>query len=103
MIAERDQRRGGLGVEAAALMMRFGLEQLHLARITAKVGLANTASLRMFEDRLRFALVSDCRVFNERTLALRLNDDSNQSMITALTPVYECCAYENGGHSKAPL
>ena len=70
MIAEPRHRRCGLGREAVAHMMRFGVEALGIAKFVAKIGLANAPSLAMFEGRLGFARVSECEFFGEATLEL---------------------------------
>ncbi|XP_053393219.1 N-acetyltransferase 9-like protein isoform X2 [Mercenaria mercenaria] len=48
MIAEPAARGKGLGKEAVYCMMRYGIEELKLTHITAKIGYSNKPSIKMF-------------------------------------------------------
>ncbi|XP_041364872.1 N-acetyltransferase 9-like protein isoform X2 [Gigantopelta aegis] len=73
MIAEETYRGKGLGKEALLSMMRYGVEVLHLDRITAKIGYDNKPSICMFM-KLGFTEVSRSDIFQEVTLELNIMD-----------------------------
>lgn len=87
MIAEPSKRQRGLGKEAVYLMMRYGVEELHVTAFTAKIKLSNTVSLQLFE-KLGFSWVSESEVFQEATYALQVDDGLLTSLRKA-TPDYK--------------
>lgn len=87
MIAESSKRQKGRGKEAIHLMMRYGVEELHVEAFTAKIKLSNEVSLRLFE-KLGFSLVSTSEVFQEATYFLQVDDQLLTSLRTA-TPAYK--------------
>lgn len=56
MIAESSQRQKGKGKTAVCLMIRYGIEVLHVTSFSAKIKTSNTVSQRLFEN-LGFILV----------------------------------------------
>uniref|UniRef100_A0A0K8RM60 Putative phosphoglucosamine acetyltransferase n=1 Tax=Ixodes ricinus TaxID=34613 RepID=A0A0K8RM60_IXORI len=50
MIAEPSNRGKGRGKEVLHLMMRYGIEVLHVGLFTAKIKLSNTVSRKLFES-----------------------------------------------------
>lgn len=72
MIAEPSARGAGRGRQAAAAMLRYGVEMLDIVRFQAKIGYANSASLRMFE-KLGFRETSRSDVFEEVTLQVSVD------------------------------
>jgi len=67
MIAEHRNRGRGAGKEALSLMLRYGVEELNVREYTAKIGITNTTSLKLFSS-IGFAEVSRSEVFHEVTL-----------------------------------
>eukprot|EP00937_MAST-01D_sp_MAST-1D-sp2_P007690 g7690.t1 len=69
MIADPAARRGGLGSEAALLMMRYAMERLAppVWRFFCKIGDANEASISMFK-RLGFVVCGHVAAFQETEL-----------------------------------
>lgn len=87
MIAETSKRQKGRGKEAIHLMMRYGVEELHVTGFSAKIKLNNAVSLRLFE-KLGFSLVSTSEVFQEATYFLQVDDQLLTSLRSA-TPDYK--------------
>ncbi|RKP13637.1 N-acetyltransferase 9 [Piptocephalis cylindrospora] len=77
MLAEPAARGRGLGLQALAMMLMYGVETLGLHRIISKIGMGNTSSLRLFQDRLGFVQISESAIFQEVTLSLSLTPDSD--------------------------
>merc|ERR1712227_159809 len=76
MIAEVKYRGKGLGKEALLAMLKYGKDKLGIERYTAKIGMQNETSLKMFK-KLKFSEVSRSEVFQEVTLELlRSNFDT---------------------------
>eukprot|EP00123_Amoebidium_parasiticum_P021351 comp6580_c0_seq1/m.2357 comp6580_c0_seq1/g.2357 ORF comp6580_c0_seq1/g.2357 comp6580_c0_seq1/m.2357 type:complete len:196 (-) comp6580_c0_seq1:147-734(-) len=67
MIAEESARGKGCGKEALQLMMQYGARSLGVTRYVSKIGVANTASTRLFTS-LGYVQVSFSEVFQEVTL-----------------------------------
>ncbi|XP_075558183.1 microtubule-associated Nat9 isoform X1 [Dermacentor variabilis] len=86
MIAESSQRRKGRGKEAIHLMMRYGVEELHVMAFSAKIKLNNEVSRRLFES-IGFTLVSTSSVFEEATYHIEVNDQLTTTLRSA-TPDY---------------
>ncbi|KAK8776727.1 hypothetical protein V5799_029935 [Amblyomma americanum] len=86
MIAESSQRQKGRGKEAILLMMRYGVEKLHVNAFSAKIKLSNTISRRLFE-KIGFTLVSTSDVFEEATYHLEVDEELKTSLHCA-TPDY---------------
>lgn len=76
MLAEPTARRRGLGIQALAMMLVYGVETLGLRCITSKIGMKNAPSLALFQDRLGFTQVSESAVFQEVTMTLALEPGS---------------------------
>ena len=68
MIAERSCHRRGFAREAVLLMMHYGLTECGLQSFTAKIGLGNTGSRSLFEEKLAFQKESVSEIFQEITL-----------------------------------
>lgn len=68
MIAEPDARGKNLGREAVRLMLRYGMDVLHLKRFIAKISILNDASLHLFTTVLGFHKISESAYFREVTL-----------------------------------
>lgn len=73
MIAEPAARGKGFGKEALYCMMRYGLEELKVTHITAKIGYSNKPSINMFK-KIGFKEISKSDIFQEITLELQLNE-----------------------------
>ncbi|XP_078317459.1 alpha/beta-tubulin-N-acetyltransferase 9-like isoform X2 [Crassostrea virginica] len=86
MIADEKVRRGGLGTETLFLMIRYGLENLNLRQVRAKIGIDNEPSIRMFTKH-GFKEVTRSDIFKEVTLVLNLENDV-LTKIMALTEGY---------------
>jgi len=100
MIAEPTFRRKGIGKQALSMMllygvmvtsslllspsfnsfMRLGYEDLGVKEYTAKIGMDNVASQRLFQKHLGFAFREASQVFQEVTLTLLLNDDTVEAL-----------------------
>lgn len=65
MIAEKTERRKGLGAEASRLMMLYGISMLSIDRYFVKIGEQNFASLLMFEKVLHFRRCNYSECFRE--------------------------------------
>ncbi|KAA0162337.1 hypothetical protein FNF31_00666 [Cafeteria roenbergensis] len=74
MTAEPALRRSGVATEAVALMLRFGAERLGVRRFVAKISQSNTASLRLFTERLGFEVYREVEAFEETHLRLQVTD-----------------------------
>ena len=61
--------------------------RLRVAKLVAKIGDANGASLALFEAALGFARVSHCDVFLETTLELRLTEPAIRALESPLADV----------------
>mmetsp|Transcript_10193 Transcript_10193/g.13267 ORF Transcript_10193/g.13267 Transcript_10193/m.13267 type:complete len:206 (-) Transcript_10193:1364-1981(-) len=77
MVAVTEARRGGIGLCAVTLMMKYAHKKLNLTRFVAKIGDGNHASKALFTQKLGYKQVSHCDVFNETTLEYNLSDDGN--------------------------
>ncbi|CAN8002239.1 unnamed protein product [Ixodes hexagonus] len=86
MIAESSQRGKGRGKEVLRLMMRYGIEVLHVGLFTVKIKLSNTVSRKLFESQ-GFILTSTSDVFQEATYSLEVND-LFQARLRDSTPAY---------------
>ncbi|XP_064618410.1 N-acetyltransferase 9-like protein [Liolophura sinensis] len=86
MIAEPWARGQGRGKEALCSMMRYGTDKLGIQRFTAKVGLANNTSLRLFE-KIGFREISRSEIFQEVTLELPVSEELLKTLILQ-TPCY---------------
>jgi len=74
MIAEKKSRRGGIGLEAVSLIMRYAYDKLGIRKYVAKIGESNSASNSMFTNKLGFKQVSHCQVFKEITYELLVQE-----------------------------
>lgn len=79
MVAEESCRGKGLGSEAIYLMIKYGVDNLGLKKITAKIGMKNSKSLHLF-GKLGFKEVSRSEVFNEVTLELPVTAELCQTL-----------------------
>ncbi|XP_037571309.1 N-acetyltransferase 9-like protein isoform X1 [Dermacentor silvarum] len=86
MIAESSQRRKGRGKESIHLMMRYGVQELHVMAFSAKIKLNNEVSQRLFEN-IGFTLVSTSSVFEEATYHIEVNDHLT-TILQSATPHY---------------
>eukprot|EP01096_Ripella_sp_DP13-Kostka_P014372 TRINITY_DN6468_c0_g1_i1.p2 TRINITY_DN6468_c0_g1~~TRINITY_DN6468_c0_g1_i1.p2 ORF type:complete len:192 (-),score=75.09 TRINITY_DN6468_c0_g1_i1:7-582(-) len=68
MIAEKDARGKGLGLESVIAMLRFAGEEMGIKSFEVKISFDNEASLHLFRDKLLFEEVSRSDVFEEITL-----------------------------------
>ena len=76
MVAEKDYRRKGYGSEAVKLIMAYGIKNLHIQTFTAKIGLDNIPSIKLFLNKLNFIQTDKSEVFNEVTLEYQvINND----------------------------
>ncbi|ELT99980.1 hypothetical protein CAPTEDRAFT_212602 [Capitella teleta] len=79
MIAEPKCRGKGMGKEALLAMLRYGIDELNLILITAKIGFDNEASLKLF-TKLGFSEISRSEVFKEVTLSLPISDEMRKKI-----------------------
>ncbi|XP_043238505.1 N-acetyltransferase 9-like isoform X2 [Amphibalanus amphitrite] len=86
MIAERWARGAGRGRQAAAAMLRYGVETLGLTRFEVKIGFDNEASQRMFAG-MGFSEAGRSEVFREVTLEVAVTVDWSRRL-RQLTPGY---------------
>ncbi len=88
MLAEPSARGRGLGREAALAMMAFAVDHGALPpsveSFSAKIGLDNAPSLRLF-DRLGFREIARSVVFKEVTLTLPLSELTRELPLSVLT------------------
>ena len=84
MIAEPHCGDRGMGKEALLAMMFYGMTQLGLTSITAKIGYSNVSSQALYA-KLGFEEVFRSEVFKEITLELKLTDTSRQSLQDSCT------------------
>ena len=69
MIAEESARGKGHGLESTVIMLKYGVTALRIDTFEAKIGMANTKSIRMFQEKLGFKESSRSEVFQEITLS----------------------------------
>lgn len=92
MIANKQSRGRGLGVESLQLMMAYAAQHLGVTTFRAKISLANATSLRLVE-KLGFKQVSRSFTFNEVTYDLSVDSDTFQGMLSGVAPL-DMHAYE---------
>ena len=86
MIAESWARGAGRGRQAAAAMLRYGVETLHLTRFEVKIGYDNAASRRMFAG-MGLVETGHSDVFREVTLEVTVTPEW-RARLEKLTPGY---------------
>ena len=79
---------GGLGWEAVCSMMRYAVEKLDVSLIEAKIKMGNEASIKMFEQKLNFSIVSKSDLFKEITLNRRV-DEQFRTFLVEQTQKYQ--------------
>ncbi|XP_037071147.1 N-acetyltransferase 9-like protein [Pollicipes pollicipes] len=98
MIAEQGARGAGRGRQAAAAMLRYGLETLRLTRFQVKIGLENEASRHLFAT-LGFAEVSRSEVFGEVTCEVHVTPDWRRT-VERMCPGYRAETVADGEASE---
>eukprot|EP00095_Tigriopus_kingsejongensis_P000504 snap_masked-scaffold367_size194084-processed-gene-0.32 protein:Tk00504 transcript:snap_masked-scaffold367_size194084-processed-gene-0.32-mRNA-1 annotation:"n-acetyltransferase 9-like" len=93
MIAEPSARGHGLGWEAMAFMLRYGLETLGVQAFEAKIKIGNEPSLRMFK-KLGFQETSRSEVFGEVTLQVEVTSEWRKSILE-WTDGYQTSEYKH--------
>lgn len=73
MLAEPSYRGKGIGKEVTRMMMSYGVTKLGIKKFEAKIGLDNQVSIAMFK-KLHFREVSVCKVFQEVTLGMTVDE-----------------------------
>ncbi|KAL7509538.1 hypothetical protein ACHAWX_000763 [Stephanocyclus meneghinianus] len=68
MIAKPSHRHKGIGAELALMMMHFGASVLKIRHFFVKIKDTNTASLRLFRDKLGFSQCAYAECFREYEL-----------------------------------
>ena len=100
MIAESWARGAGRGRQAAAAMLRYGIETLSLTRFEVKIGFDNEASRRMFAG-MGFAETGRSEVFREVTLEAAVTPEW-RGRLERLTPGYRLEPAEDETEAPAP-
>jgi RimJ/RimL family protein N-acetyltransferase len=78
MIAEECARRRGYAQEALSMFIIYGIKQLGITKLVAKISLSNFKSLALFQEKFGFLQVSRSDVFQEVTLELDCSDAANE-------------------------
>ncbi|KAG5463592.1 MAG: hypothetical protein BJ554DRAFT_6248, partial [Olpidium bornovanus] len=103
MIAERNIRRKGVGLEATLLMLRYAITDLRLNRVYAKISRRNAASIEMFRSKLRFRGHSESEVFDEVTLAADLSSGETRDLVLERTKHVVWGAYDDDRGGRGPV
>lgn len=82
MVAEKRSRRKGIAEEAVRLVMTYGAQYLGRRVFCAKIGMDNTASLNLFQNKLGF--IETCRsdIFKEITLQFTADEKYQSQHMT---------------------
>ena len=76
MIAEPSSRRQGRALQAVRLVLEFAAKRLGVTTVRAKIHLSNTASLKMFKERLSFLEASVSEYFAQAELVVDFSTHS---------------------------
>uniref|UniRef100_A0A7S1B5Y4 N-acetyltransferase domain-containing protein n=1 Tax=Corethron hystrix TaxID=216773 RepID=A0A7S1B5Y4_9STRA len=77
MVAVPSARRRGVACEAVQIFLDWAANHLSIETFVVRIGKSNTASLALFEEKLGFRRVCECRVFKEVTSVLEYKTDKD--------------------------
>ncbi len=63
------------GSESCCMMLRYGFENLGISLFEAKIKMGNSKSLKMFQEKLKFAEISRSEVFQEVSLEAKVDSE----------------------------
>ncbi len=78
MIVDHANRNKGFGSESISLMMNYAKQNFKsIVKFIAKIDETNMPSIRMFQNKFRFALISHSQVFKQVLLELKINSTNS--------------------------
>ncbi|KAL0476837.1 N-acetyltransferase 9-like protein nat9 [Acrasis kona] len=92
MVAEKDSRGKGIATEALWMMMRYGMDTLKIDEYEAKILEQNDASLKLFQDKMKYIYKRYHKAFGEHWLTYNVKD--NKDTITNKTEHVKTHTYE---------